>query len=53
MKSLLARLFTAPRAKPVFAPDYDAAREMRIAEIKWLLSEIAAPRAQQRSPGSI
>jgi hypothetical protein len=42
MKSLLVRLFTAPR-KPVFAPDYDAGRAMRIAEIKWLLSEISAP----------
>jgi len=34
-----------PSAKPVFAPDYDAARAMRIAELKWLLAEIAAPPA--------
>ena len=40
----LARLLTTSRAKPVFAPDYDAARAMRVAELKWLLAEIAAPR---------
>jgi hypothetical protein len=43
MKSMLARLFAAPRAKPVFAPGYDGGRAMRLAELKWLLSEIAAP----------
>ena len=42
MKSLV-KLFLSPvRPKPVFAPDDDAVRAMRIAELKWLLAEIAA-----------
>jgi hypothetical protein len=44
MKSLLALFFSARPARHVFAEDLDAQRAMRIAEIKWLLAEIAAPR---------
>jgi len=44
LKSLLSFLFTARPARPVFAEDVDAERAMRIAELKWLLAEIAAER---------
>lgn len=43
MNSLIAYFFSAQPARPVFAEDGDSQRAMRIAEIKWLLSEIAAP----------
>jgi hypothetical protein len=43
MKSLLALLFTARSARPVFAEDVNPERAMRIAELKWLLAEIAEP----------
>jgi hypothetical protein len=42
MKRFFA-LFLASRPRPVFAEDENAIRTMRIAELKWLLSEIAAP----------
>jgi hypothetical protein len=32
--------------KPVFAEEESLARAMQIAELKWLLSEIAAPPAR-------
>jgi hypothetical protein len=41
MKSLLGLFFSVRPARPVFAEDMDAARAMRIAELKWLLAEIA------------
>jgi hypothetical protein len=44
MKSLLRLFVSARSARPVFAEDVNAARAMRIAELKWLLAEIAAPR---------
>ena len=47
MKSLLAFFFSARPARPIFAEDMDAARAMRIAELKWLLAEIAAPQEDQ------
>jgi len=47
MRSLLALFFSTRRAQAVFAEDMDAARVMRIAEIKWLLAEIAAPHDNQ------
>ena len=43
MRSLVRLLFSSRRPKPVFAEDDNAARAMRIAELKWLLAEIAAP----------
>jgi hypothetical protein len=43
MKWLLDRVLGARPPKPVFAEDVDAARAMRIAELRWLLAEIAAP----------
>jgi hypothetical protein len=43
MKALLARLFTTHSARPVFAEDDNLERVMRIAELKWLLAEIAEP----------
>ena len=43
MKSLLARLFTTRSARPLFAEDVNPERAMRIAELKWLLAEIAEP----------
>jgi hypothetical protein len=42
MKRFFARFFSS-RPRPVFAEDENAIRAMRIAELKWLLSEIAAP----------
>jgi hypothetical protein len=42
MKWLLDRFVGARLPKPVFAEDVDANRAMRLAEIKWLLAEIAA-----------
>ena len=44
MKALIALLFSARPAKPVFAEDENLERAMRIAELKWLLSDIAEPR---------
>jgi hypothetical protein len=44
MKALFALLFSARAARPVFAEDENFERAMRIAELKWLLSEIAEPR---------
>ena len=43
MKSLLALFFSARPAQPVFAEDVNPERAMRIAELKWLLAEIAEP----------
>ena len=43
MKRLLALFFSAPRPRPAFAEDDNLARAMQIAELKWLLAEIAAP----------
>jgi hypothetical protein len=40
MKRLFALFFSS---KPVFAEDENLARAMRIAELKWLLAQIAAP----------
>ena len=42
MKRFFACFFSS-RQRPVFAEDENATRAMRIAELKWLLSEIAAP----------
>jgi hypothetical protein len=50
MKSLIALLFSARPARPVFAEDVDAERAMRIAELKWLLAEIAAPQGDPAWP---
>jgi hypothetical protein len=50
MKSLIARLFFSYGQRPVFAEDENAARAARIAELKWLLAEIAAPGPNQ--PGA-
>ena len=47
MKSLLAFFFSARPARPIFAEDMDATRAMRIAELKWLLAEIATPHDDQ------
>lgn len=47
MKWLLDRVLGARSPKPVFAEDLDAERVMRIAELKWLLAEIAAEPAGQ------
>lgn len=49
MKSLIARLFISSCQKAVFAEDENAARAARIAELKWLLAEIAAPRPDHPS----
>jgi hypothetical protein len=43
MKRLFGLFISPPRTKPVFAEEESLARAMQIAEIKWLLSEIAAP----------
>ena len=43
MKSLFALFFATRPARPVFGEDVNAERAMRIAELKWLLAEIAAP----------
>jgi len=43
MKSLFALFFSARAARPVFAEDGNPERAMRIAELKWLLAEIAEP----------
>jgi hypothetical protein len=50
MKSLIALLFFSHTPKPVFAEDVNAVRAARIAELKWLLAEIAEPRLDQ--PGA-
>ena len=50
MKSLFALFFRIARPKPVFAEDESFARAMRIAEMKWLLSDIAAPTGESRVP---
>jgi hypothetical protein len=42
MTWLLNRLMSAKAPKPVFAEE-NAERAMRMAELKWLLAEIAAP----------
>jgi hypothetical protein len=42
-KWLLDRFVGARLPKPVFAEDVDVNRAMRLAEVKWLLAEIAAP----------
>ena len=47
MKWLLNRVLGARTPKPVFAEEFDAERAMRIAELKWLLAEIAAAPAGQ------
>jgi hypothetical protein len=41
MRFLLRLVLAARPARPVFAEDVDAERAMRIAEIKWLLAQIA------------
>jgi hypothetical protein len=43
MKRLIALFFSRPETRPVFAEDENLARAMQIAELKWLLSQIAAP----------
>ncbi len=43
MKRFLALFFSSSRAKPVFAEDENLARAMQMAELKWLLAQIAAP----------
>jgi hypothetical protein len=43
MKSLIAFFLTARPARPLFAEQVNAERAMQIAELKWLLAEIAAP----------
>jgi hypothetical protein len=43
MKWLLERLLGPTPSRPVFAEDENLERAMRIAELKWLLAEIAAP----------
>ncbi len=43
MKSFIRQFFGPARPKAVFADDGHDARAMRIAELKWLLAEIAAP----------
>jgi hypothetical protein len=43
MKRLLALFFSPPRVRPRFAEDDNLARAMQIAELKWLLAEIAVP----------
>ena len=43
MKRFVALFFSSSRPKPVFAEDENAVRTMRIAQLKWLLAEIAAP----------
>ncbi len=42
MKRFLALFFSLSKPRTVFAEDEDAARAMQIAELKWLLAEIAA-----------
>jgi hypothetical protein len=42
MKRLFALFISPPRMKPVFAEEESLARAMQMAELKWLLSEIAA-----------
>jgi hypothetical protein len=49
MKRLFALFITSPRTKPIFAEEESLARAMQIAEIKWLLSEIAVPSATAAS----
>jgi hypothetical protein len=46
MKRFFARFFSSSQPKAVFAEDENAIRAMRIAELKWLLSEIAAPSSE-------
>lgn len=46
MKWLFDRFVRDEAPKPVFAEDVNAERAMRIAELKWLLAEIAAPAAE-------
>jgi hypothetical protein len=48
MKRLLTLFFSFRPPKPVFAEDENAIRAMRIAELKWLLAEIAAPASERR-----
>jgi hypothetical protein len=43
MKWLLDRLLGAKPPRPVFAEEESVERAMRIAEVKWLLADIAAP----------
>jgi hypothetical protein len=40
---LIRHIFTARPARPVFAEDIHVERAMRIAELKWLLADIAGP----------
>jgi hypothetical protein len=50
MKSLFSILVGPQAPKPVFAQDEGAERAMRLAEIKWLLREIAEqPKRELRS----
>jgi hypothetical protein len=50
MTALFALFIRSARPRPVFAEAEDFARAMRIAEIKWLLSEIAAPAQKDPAP---
>ena len=50
MKSLLDLFLERRRTKPTFAEDENAEREMRMAELRWLLAEIAAPRSDCPAP---
>ena len=47
MKSVFSILFAPRGPKPAFAEDMSAERAMRIAEIKWLLREIAERPARE------
>jgi hypothetical protein len=44
MRFLLALFVSARPPRPVFAEEVDAERAMRIAELKWLLAQIAEDR---------
>jgi hypothetical protein len=49
MRWLLDLFYLPQAARPVFAEDVNAERAMRIAELKWLLAEIAEPRLRDLS----
>jgi hypothetical protein len=44
MRFLLALFVSTRPPRPVFAEEVDAERAMRIAELKWLLAQIAEDR---------
>jgi hypothetical protein len=47
MRRFFALFFSPTAPKPRFAEDENTARAMQIAELKWLLAEIAAPSANR------